>query len=100
MPVNCRRKQIIWRPGQYCDISMSMITAIAWVPRGCAATYPTKYVVDDHELARIARLAKLKLDDANEDLENAGRDKKEDRKAVDSTDEDGNNGTKVSQSNG
>ncbi|KAL8766950.1 MAG: hypothetical protein Q9209_006431 [Squamulea sp. 1 TL-2023] len=47
---------------------MSMITAAAWVPRGAAATLPTKYDVDENELARISKLAKLQLEDAEEDL--------------------------------
>jgi periodic tryptophan protein 1 len=48
-----------------------MITATAWVPRGFAAPFPTKYTFDEEEFARIADLAKLQLDDANEDLEEA-----------------------------
>jgi periodic tryptophan protein 1 len=48
---------------------MSMITATAWVPRGFAAPFPTKYTFDEEEFQRIAELAKLQLDDANEDLE-------------------------------
>jgi periodic tryptophan protein 1 len=47
---------------------MSMITATAWVPRGFAAPFPTKYTFDEEEFQRIAELAKLQLDDANEDL--------------------------------
>jgi periodic tryptophan protein 1 len=50
---------------------MSMITATAWVPRGFAAPFPTKYTFDEEEFQRIAELAKLQLDDANEDLEEA-----------------------------
>ena len=50
---------------------MSMITATAWVPRGFAAPFPTKYTFDEDEFLRIAELAKLQLDDANEDLEEA-----------------------------
>ncbi|GAM86013.1 hypothetical protein ANO11243_040230 [Dothideomycetidae sp. 11243] len=50
---------------------MSMITAVSWVPRGHAAQFPTKYVFDDEEYERIAKLAKLELDDAREDLEEA-----------------------------
>ncbi|KAL8662472.1 MAG: hypothetical protein Q9202_004715 [Teloschistes flavicans] len=50
---------------------MSMITASTWVPRGAAAQFPTKYDVDEEELARISRLAKLKLEDAEEDLDEA-----------------------------
>lgn len=50
---------------------MSMITATAWVPRGFAAPFPTKYQFDEEEFARISELAKLQLDEANEDLEEA-----------------------------
>ncbi|KAG8527023.1 uncharacterized protein KY384_008452 [Bacidia gigantensis] len=50
---------------------MSMITAVTWVPRGAAAAFPTKYDVDEQELARISKLAKLQLDDAKEDLEDS-----------------------------
>ncbi|KAI4202446.1 MAG: hypothetical protein LQ350_002529 [Teloschistes chrysophthalmus] len=50
---------------------MSMITASTWVPRGAAAQFPTKYDVDEKELSRISRLAKLQLEDAEEDLEEA-----------------------------
>ena len=53
---------------------MSMITATAWVPRGFAAPFPTKYTFDEEEFQRIAELAKLQLDDANEDLEEARKE--------------------------
>jgi periodic tryptophan protein 1 len=46
-----------------------MITATAWVPRGFAAPFPTKYNFDEEEFQRIAELAKLQLDDANEGLD-------------------------------
>lgn len=57
---------------------MSMITASTWVPRGYAAAYPKKYDVDENELARISKLAKLQLDDAKADFDNvnAGREHK------------------------
>ncbi len=48
-----------------------MITATAWVPRGFAAPFPTKYAFDEEEFQRIADLAKLQLDDAQDDLEDA-----------------------------
>ncbi len=48
-----------------------MITATTWVPRGFAAPFPTKYTFDEEEFQRIAELAKLQLDDANEDLDDA-----------------------------
>ncbi|KAI1083086.1 WD40 repeat-like protein [Whalleya microplaca] len=49
----------------------SMITTAGWVPRGFAAPFPTKYNFDETEFERIAGLAKLQLDDANEDLQEA-----------------------------
>ena len=77
---------------------MSMITATVWVPRGYAAAFPTKYDVDEHELARISKLAKLKLDDANEELVHAGHHNEEDSKTDDDTDDENGNGVGVSQS--
>ena len=50
---------------------MSMITSTTWVPRGFAAPFPTKYNFDEEEFERIANLAKLQLEDANEELEEA-----------------------------
>lgn len=50
---------------------MSMITATAWVPRGRAAQFPTKYEFDEEEYDRISRLARLQLDDAKDELEEA-----------------------------
>jgi len=48
-----------------------MVTTTAWVPRGFAAPFPTKYQFDEEEFERIASLAKLQLDDAQEDLDEA-----------------------------
>lgn len=48
-----------------------MITASLWVPRGAAAVIPVKYDIDEDELARVSKLAKLQLEDAQEDLEAA-----------------------------
>jgi periodic tryptophan protein 1 len=48
-----------------------MITAAQWVPRGFAAPFPKKYTLDESEFERIAELAKLQLDDAEEDLKEA-----------------------------
>ncbi|KAF3061129.1 putative WD repeat-containing protein C17D11.16 [Daldinia childiae] len=49
----------------------SMITTSTWVRRGFAAPFPAKYDFDEAEFDRIANLAKLQLDDAKEDLEEA-----------------------------
>jgi periodic tryptophan protein 1 len=49
----------------------SMITAAQWVPRGFAAPFPKKYELDESEYERIAELAKLQLDDAEDDLKEA-----------------------------
>ena len=50
---------------------MSMTLATTWVRRGVAAQFPTKYDVDEEELGRISKLAKLQLADAQEDLNEA-----------------------------
>jgi periodic tryptophan protein 1 len=50
---------------------MSMITATAWVPRGFAAPFPSKYTFDEEEFERISKLAKLELDDAKDGLAEA-----------------------------
>jgi len=52
---------------------MSMTLATAWVRRGVAAEFPQKYEVDDAELGRIEKLARLQLADAREDLHEAQR---------------------------
>ncbi|KAK4042064.1 WD40-repeat-containing domain protein [Parachaetomium inaequale] len=59
----------------------SMITSTAWVPRGFAAPFPTKYNFDEEEFERIASLAKLQLDDAKEDLEEAQENEAKEGKA-------------------
>lgn len=72
-----------------------MITTSTWVPRGFAAPFPQKYNFDEEEFERIASLAKLKLDDANDDLEEAqakdgdeASDKEESKKgAIDTKEE-------------
>ena len=78
---------------------MSMITATTWVPRGYAATLPTKYDVDDHELARISKLTKLKLDDAKDDLQNAKTGHGDETGTEDDSEEE-DNGVKVPNTNG
>ena len=76
-----------------------MITATAWVPRGYAATFPIKYDVDENELARISELAKLKLEDAKDDLENAKNGRNGEAATEDDT-EDEDNGVKLPKTNG
>lgn len=46
----------------------SMITTTAWVRRGVAAQFPTKYEIDEDEMNRISKLARMQLEDAQEDL--------------------------------
>ena len=47
----------------------SLISAVAWIPRGAALANPRKYVVDEAELERVSALARIRLDDARMDLE-------------------------------
>ncbi|KAI1177609.1 WD domain-containing protein [Nemania sp. FL0916] len=70
----------------------SMITTTAWVPRGFAAPFPSRYNFDEAEFERIAELAKLQLDDANEDLEEA-----QGREAADSTDGSASDGAAIEE---
>lgn len=67
---------------------MSMITASTWVPRGSASAYPKKYDVDESELARISKLAKLQLDDAKADLDNANAGREDETATENSSDEE------------
>ncbi len=78
---------------------MSMITATAWVPRGAAAQFPTKYDVDEAELSRISKLAKLQLEDAKEDLEGARNGTEADNEAEGASESE-NNGVSLPKSNG
>lgn len=50
-------------------MSASLISAVGWIPRGAAARHPSKYAVDEAELERVAQLAKIRLEDAQMDLE-------------------------------
>ena len=74
---------------------MSMITASLWVPRGAAAAFPTKYDVDENELARISKLAKLQLEDAKEDLDHTKQGRHDATETEDSDMED--SGVKLPQ---
>ncbi|KAF3903585.1 Xenin [Arthrobotrys entomopaga] len=69
-----------------------MITATAWVPRGFAAEFPDRKDFNEEEFSRIAEIAQLKLDDAEEDLEEARAATSDDgneTEAKDTTDEQG-----------
>jgi len=49
----------------------NLISSVAWVKRGVAAQHPTKYVLDDAELERVSKLARIELQDARKELEKA-----------------------------
>ncbi|KAJ9662875.1 rRNA-processing protein [Neophaeococcomyces mojaviensis] len=67
---------------------MSMTLATAWVRRGVAANLPQKYEVDEAELGRIEKLARLQLEDARQDLDAAQRDTKDNDDADEDSDDD------------
>ncbi|KAJ5721514.1 uncharacterized protein N7483_009448 [Penicillium malachiteum] len=80
----------------------SMITTTAWVRRGVAAQFPTKYEIDEKEMDRISKLARMQLEDAQEDLSAAkaeeedtamDEDKNEDAMEDDSKDETAKEGS-------
>ncbi|GAA5833342.1 hypothetical protein JCM11251_005210 [Rhodosporidiobolus azoricus] len=50
-------------------MSTSLISSLAWIPRGVAAPHPTKYAVDAAEMERVQGLARGQLDQANMELE-------------------------------
>ncbi|PYI03772.1 rRNA processing protein Pwp1 [Aspergillus sclerotiicarbonarius CBS 121057] len=50
---------------------MSMITTSAWVRRGVAAQFPTKYEINEEEMDRISKMARMQLEDAQGDLKAA-----------------------------
>lgn len=57
-----------------------MITTSAWVRRGVAAQFPTKYEIDEEEMNRISNLARMQLEEAQGDLSAAqGKDNGEDQ---------------------
>lgn len=66
----------------------SMITAAQWVPRGFAAQFPQIYKLDESEFERIAELAKLQLNDAEDDLKDAQDDGEEAEEEDEGKDED------------
>ncbi|KAK7725083.1 rRNA-processing protein [Botryosphaeria dothidea] len=71
---------------------MSMITATTWVPRGFAAPFPQKYLFDDDEFERISQLARLQLNDAKEELDDA----KNGEKSADEDEEPKSNAAAIS----
>lgn len=56
----------------------AMITATTWVPKGFAAQFPKRVDVTEEEFERIADLARLQLEDAQEDLDDARAEAGED----------------------
>lgn len=62
---------------------MSMITSSAWVRRGVAAQFPTKYEIDEEEMGRISELARMQLEDAKGDLKAAQEGNEDDDEAMD-----------------
>jgi periodic tryptophan protein 1 len=66
-----------------------MLSATTWVPRGFPAEYPIKYELDEEEMSRISEMAKLQLEEAQEDLDQAKDvEKKVNKMKEDSDDED------------
>jgi len=49
----------------------SMITTTTWVRRGVAAQFPTKYEIDEEEMERISKLARMQLEEAQGGLKAA-----------------------------
>ena len=81
---------------------MSMTLATTWVRRGVAAQFPVKYEVDETELGRISKLARLQLEDAQEDLNTAQgtADQEDNSSDSDAEGEDQVNGNATTESAG
>lgn len=79
---------------------MSMITASVWVPRGAAANFPTQYEVDEKELTRISKLAKLQLEDAENDLDHAKHPENEKSETDESSEDEKQSGVTLPNSQG
>jgi periodic tryptophan protein 1 len=65
-----------------------MITTTAWVRRGVAAQFPTKYEIDEEEMNRISKLARMQLEEAQDDLSAAKAGKMDDGEDDAAMDED------------
>lgn len=77
-----------------------MTLATTWVRRGAAAQFPIKYQIDESELNRISELARLKLADAQEDLELAQASRPERDGDEDGQDEDEHSDSDSDSDNG
>ena len=73
----------------------SIITAAQWVPRGFAAPFPQKYTLDESEFERIAELAKLQLDDAEDDLKEAEEEAENENKVSNGSNPEGDHEMEV-----
>ncbi|EJU05026.1 WD40 repeat-like protein [Dacryopinax primogenitus] len=51
----------------------SLISATAWVARGVAQRHPTKYKLDEAELERVSKLARIDIEDARRELAKASK---------------------------
>ncbi|EJD06886.1 transducin family protein/WD-40 repeat family protein [Fomitiporia mediterranea MF3/22] len=48
-----------------------LISCVSWVKRGVAAQHPQKYNLDERELERVSKLARIEIEDARQELERA-----------------------------
>lgn len=67
-----------------------LISSVAWVRRGVAAGNPTKYNLNEEELKRVQKLARIELEDAQLELQRASQAAQEieNRSNEESTEED------------
>ncbi|KAF5376526.1 hypothetical protein D9757_008305 [Collybiopsis confluens] len=75
-------------------MSATLISSIAWVPRGASQRNPSLYILDDAELERVSALARIQLTDAKEELRKASEAANKMGRA-DSNEEEEEEGTKV-----
>lgn len=70
----------------------SMITTSTWVRRGVAAQFPIKYDINEEEMDRISKLARMQLEDAQGDLK-AAREGKVSEEGMDQDHNEGDQDT-------
>ena len=76
--------------GNGCCLTTVNQTRLVQVRRGVASQHPTKYDLDEQELARISSLARIELEDARVELERASEAAKSmGRDAEEEADDDG-----------
>ncbi|EPY49539.1 WD repeat protein [Schizosaccharomyces cryophilus OY26] len=74
---------------------MSIVSSVAFVPRGFAAEFPKTYELDEAEYERINNISKLKLEDARAQLENPENEQEKSENSAGAQDQTASSGAEV-----